>query len=224
MRLIHRALDRPDVNYVSVKLSAICASISALAFDATVAAVSEPLRDLYRHAASFPTPKFINLDMEEYRDLALTMAAFMGVLAEPEFQNLDAGIVLQAYLPDAYGAAGELADWALARRSNGGGRIKIRIVKGANLAMERVDAELHGWEQAPYSSKTDVDANYKAVLDLLLEPRYDGAVLVGLASHNLFDIGWGLTARDLLAERSASNRLEFEMLEGMAPSQAARAH
>ena len=52
--------------------------------------------------------KFVNLDMEEYRDLALTVAAFRGALDEPEFRALSAGIVLQAYLPDSCAAQREL--------------------------------------------------------------------------------------------------------------------
>ena len=37
-------------------------------------AIKERLRALYR--AAQPEGKFVNLDMEEYRDLALTVAAF----------------------------------------------------------------------------------------------------------------------------------------------------
>jgi RHH-type transcriptional regulator, proline utilization regulon repressor / proline dehydrogenase / delta 1-pyrroline-5-carboxylate dehydrogenase len=209
---------RPDVDYVSVKISAISPSVSALAFDATVADVAVPLRRLYRAAG---THTFVNLDMEEYRDLALTMATFTTVLDEPEFVDTPAGIVLQAYLPDSHAAATELAEWALGRRSRGGAPIKIRVVKGANLAMEHVEAELHGWASAPFGSKSEVDASYKAMLDLLLQPRYDDVLRVGLASHNLFDVAWGLGLRRQLDERGQASRLEMEMLEGMAPAQAA---
>jgi RHH-type transcriptional regulator, proline utilization regulon repressor / proline dehydrogenase / delta 1-pyrroline-5-carboxylate dehydrogenase len=104
---------------------------------------------------------FVNLDMEEYRDLELTIAAFTRVLGEPEFAGTDAGIVLQAYLPDSHAAAERLGAWSVERRRRGGGRLKIRLVKGANLAMESVEAELHGWVAAPYGSKADVDASYK---------------------------------------------------------------
>ena len=218
--LIRRAVLRDDVNYVSIKISAICAHISPLAFDTTVETVTEALRDLYRLSQSKTPSAFINLDMEEYRDLALTVAAFRRVLDEPEFSGIDAGIVLQAYLPDAHGVAGELAEWAKARRARGGGRIKIRVVKGANLAMESVDAELNGWSLAPYPTKADVDASYKALLDLLLDERFDDGVDVGLASHNLFDVAWGLGLVERLRARGAERRLSFEMLEGMAPAQA----
>ena len=224
MHLIESALRREDVNYVSVKISAIHAQVSALAFDETVAAVAEQVRRLYRLAMTFSPAKFVNLDMEEYRDLALTVAVFQQVLSEPEFRSYDAGIVLQAYLPDSHHVACELSEWAQQRRVNGGGRIKMRIVKGANLAMESVEAELHGWEQAPYQTKAEVDASYKAILELLLDPRYDDAVRVGLASHNLFDVAWGLGRRDELSARGAAGRLDFEMLEGMAPAQAQAVH
>ena len=220
LELIRGALLRDDVSYVSVKISAVCAHISPLAFDATVEAVSGALRGLYRLSQSKTSSAFINLDMEEYRDLALTVASFRRVLDEPEFSGIDAGIVLQAYLPDAHGVAAELAEWATDRRVRGGGRIKIRVVKGANLAMESVEAEVNGWSPAPYSTKAEVDASYKALLDTLLDERFDDAVDVGLASHNLFDVAWGLGLVERLRERGVERRLSFEMLEGMAPAQA----
>ena len=212
-------LSRPDVDYVSVKISAICPSISVLAFDDTVERVVERLRPLYRVAASSEPAKFVNLDMEEYRDLDLTIAAFRTILDDDEFLGLDAGIVLQAYLPDARASARELATWANERHARGGGRIKIRIVKGANLAMEHAAAELHGWVPAPFATKHEVDANYKAVLDLLAAPEYDDSVRIGLASHNLFDIAWALGLRRDHAAAGRPSRIEFEMLEGMSPSQ-----
>jgi RHH-type proline utilization regulon transcriptional repressor/proline dehydrogenase/delta 1-pyrroline-5-carboxylate dehydrogenase len=53
--------------------------------------------------------------------------------------------VLQAYLPEAHHFFGELVTWAQSRYQESGGTIKVRLVKGANLAMERAEAELHGW-------------------------------------------------------------------------------
>jgi RHH-type proline utilization regulon transcriptional repressor/proline dehydrogenase/delta 1-pyrroline-5-carboxylate dehydrogenase len=139
------------------------------------------------------------------------------VLAEPEFVGLDAGIVLQAYLPDSHDVMSHLGEWAATRRASGGGRIKVRLVKGANLAMEAVEAALHGWVQAPYPTKADVDASYKLLLENALNPAWADAVRVGVASHNLFDVAWALVLRD---ELQAAERMEIEMLEGMAPAQA----
>jgi RHH-type proline utilization regulon transcriptional repressor/proline dehydrogenase/delta 1-pyrroline-5-carboxylate dehydrogenase len=210
-------IDRADVDYVSVKVSSVCAQLSSLAFDTSVDRIAERLRLLFRRAAAAEPPVFVNLDMEEHRDLAMTLAVFMRVLDEPAFAGLDAGIALQAYLPEPHDAFEQVAAWARRRHEAGGGRIKVRLVKGANLAMERVDAELHGWPQAPYPTKADVDASYKRLLDRALDPGWGDAVRVGLASHNLFDVSWGLVR----AERwGTSDRLDLEMLEGMAPSEA----
>lgn len=218
-------LAREDVEYISVKVSSVVSQINLIAFDATVELVKKRLRILYRQALTHhythpdgtPTPKFINLDMEEYRDLHLTMAAFTEVLDEVEFMGLRAGIVLQAYLPDSFPAQQELTAWALARVQRGGAPIKVRIVKGANLAMERVEAALHGWEQAPYSRKLYVDANFKRMVDYGCRPERIHAVNLGVASHNLFDVAYALLLRD---ERGVGNGMEFEMLEGMANHQA----
>ena len=207
----------PEVDYVSVKVSSITSQINLWAFDHTLQRIEERLRILFSHAASTTPPTFVNLDMEEYRDLELTIRAFMKLLDEPQLSSLNAGIVLQAYLPDTFPALQRLTPWANERKKVGGGEIKIRLVKGANLAMEKVDAALHEWNQAPYETKAEVDANYKRCLDWVLRPEHMEGVRIGLASHNLFDVAW---THLLTQERNVSDRVEFEMLQGMAPAQA----
>jgi RHH-type proline utilization regulon transcriptional repressor/proline dehydrogenase/delta 1-pyrroline-5-carboxylate dehydrogenase len=218
-------LARDDVEYISVKVSSVFSQIDLVAFRATVGRVAERLRTLYRAAArhryTHPdgrvTPTFVNLDMEEYRDLDLTVAAFRTVLDEPEFSSLSAGIVLQAYLPDSFRVQRQLTAWARARRARGGAPIKLRIVKGANLAMERIEAAVHGWPQAPYGHKAEVDASYKRMLEYGCRPEHAEAVHLGVASHNLFDVAYGLVLREAHAVEAW---VEFEMLEGMANHQA----
>jgi RHH-type proline utilization regulon transcriptional repressor/proline dehydrogenase/delta 1-pyrroline-5-carboxylate dehydrogenase len=218
-------LARDDVEYISVKVSSVFSQIDLVAFRATVARVADRLRTLYRtagrhryrHADGRLTPKFINLDMEEYRDLDLTVTAFRAVLDEPEFLSLSAGIVLQAYLPNSHRVQRALTEWALARRARGGAPIKLRIVKGANLAMEHIEAAGHGWPQAPYERKAEVDANYKRMVEYGCRPEHAEAVHLGVASHNLFDIAYGLVLRET---NHVEPWVEFEMLEGMANHQA----
>ena len=212
---IHDLIRRPDVDYVSVKVSAIISHISMWAFDEVVDAVVDRLLPLYLTAAADRT--FINLDMEEYRDLDLTIAVFTRILEDPRLQGLEAGIVLQAYLPDALGAMQQLQEWATARRAKGGAPIKVRVVKGANLAMEEVDSKVHGWPLATYGTKQDSDTNYKRVLDWSMTPERMDAVRIGVAGHNLFDIAYTW----LLAQaRGVTDAVEYEMLLGMATGQA----
>ena len=208
-------LARADVDYVSVKISAIFSQINLVAWQTTLDEIKARLRRLYR--AALPEAKFVNLDMEEYRDLALTVAAFREVLDEEEFGKLSAGIVLQAYLPDSIAIQRELTTWARQRVAAGDASIKIRIVKGANLAMERVEAEWHGWTQAPHPDKATTDAGFKRMLEFACQPENAAAVRVGVGSHNLFDIALALVLRE---QNSVADRVEIEMLEGMAPAQA----
>jgi len=211
---IHDLIRRDDVDYVSVKVSAIASHISMWAFDETVDLVVERLLPLYLTASA--TTTFINLDMEEYRDLDLTIAVFTRLLEDPRLRGLEAGIVLQAYLPDALPALQQLTAWAQQRVDAGGARIKVRLVKGANLAMERVDAVMHGWELATHASKLDSDASYLRCLDEALRPEHTRAVRVGVAGHNLFDIAYAWL---LAGERGVRADVEFEMLLGMAQGQ-----
>jgi len=210
-------LERDDVDYVSIKVSSVASQLSMWALDDMVERVVGRLTPLYELAAASPAAKFINLDMEEYRDLDLTVAVFQKLLDQPKLKMLEAGIVLQAYLPDAEAALQGLTRWAIARRKDGGAGIKVRVVKGANLAMEHVDATMHGWPLATWSTKRDTDANYKRVLDWAFTLEHTDAVRIGVAGHNLFDVAW---AWHLATERKVANRVEFEMLLGMATGQA----
>ena len=211
-------LRRPEVDYVSVKISAVASQLHHWAFDANLARIVDRLETLFAAASEREDPVFVNLDMEEYRDLELTVAAFKQVLARDEFVGLDAGIVLQAYLPDAGPVLDDLLDWAAERHAVAGGRTKVRLVKGANLAMEHLEAATHGWTPAPLPSKAVVDANYKHLLDLALRPgRLGGPAWIGVASHNLFDLAF---AHLLAQRRGVSDDVVFEMLSGMASAQA----
>ena len=211
-------LQRPDVDYISVKISAVCALLDVYAFEHSIERICRALRRIYDAALASDPPSFVNLDMEEYADLDLTVEAFLRVLDEPAYRSMPAGIVLQAYIPDSHAAIERIGSWAAARLANSGAPIKVRIVKGANLAMEQVDAEQHGWVQAPYPTKSDTDASFKRLLDSCLRPEWAGAVRVGVASHNVFEVAWALTLRDELPEARRGD-IEIEMLEGMVPAQ-----
>ena len=220
----HKALRMPEVEVLSVKISTLFSQISALAREHTVRVLCDRLEPLYRAAAELrftradgaSVAKFVYLDMEEYRDLRLTADAFMRTLERPGLERVEAGIALQAYIPDSARVLGELHAWARTRVARGGGAITVRVVKGANMEMERVEASVRGWAQAPFRTKAETDANYKRMLAAAITPENLAAVRVGVASHNLFDVAYGLV---LAAEADAGERVQFEMLEGMANHQ-----
>ena len=216
-----KALESPDINYISVKISGIYAQTHALNYEESFPELISRMSALYQKAIDFPytdeegvrRSKFINLDMEEYKDTHFTLRLFKTVLSLPQFKNYYAGIVVQAYLPDAYDFQTELIEFAKARVAEGGAPIKMRLVKGCNLEMETVISSLRGWPNPIRPSKEEVDANYLHLLERALMPENARVLHLGVASHNLFSIAYAY----LLAQKyGTAEYMTFEMLEGMA--------
>ena len=174
----------PRVTYVSVKASSVVAQLNQWDIDGSVDRLKDRLRPLYEEAVKRSPNVFINMDMEEYHDLHLTIRLFKELISEPDFKNLETGIVLQAYLPDTFEAIQDLAQFAKERVADGGAPIKIRLVKGANLSMEHVQGEVHNWPVAPYVTKAEVDANYYRLLDYVVREEFAGCLRIGVATHN----------------------------------------
>lgn len=215
------ALEEPDINYISVKISGIYAQTHALNYEESFPELVRRMSELYRKAMKYTYTdvhgnkryKFVNLDMEEYKDTHFTMRLFKAVLSQEEFKNYTAGIVVQAYLPDAWGFQTELLEFAKERVANGGAPIKMRLVKGCNLEMETVISSLRGWPNPIRDSKVETDANYLHLLERGLQPENAAALNLGVASHNLFTIAYAY----LLSKKLGSEKnMTFEMLEGMA--------
>ena len=219
-----QGLQWPETEVVSIKISTLYSQVSPLAREHTVSVLCDRLERLFRTAdrAQFvrpdgtSAPKFVYLDMEEYRDKDLTAAAFMRTLDRDGLQHVRAGIALQSYIPDSFRTLLHLQEWARRRVAGGGGRITIRLVKGANMESERAESSVRGWPQAPYRTKLETDANYKRMVHEVMKPENLAAMDVGVASHNLFDLAYGLV---LAHERNALDKVQFEMLEGMANAQ-----
>lgn len=211
-------LRQDEIEYVSIKMSTIFSQIRPLAFDSNIKELVQRLSSMYRELQAIQKDtgrdKFLNIDMEEYRDLWLNIEVFTQTLDQEEFKNLRAGIVLQAYLPDSYKALQHLKKWAKKRVENGGTPIKIRLVKGANLEMELTEASHRGWPNVTYNSKKETDANYKRILNEVLEPECSRYIHLGVASHNIFDISYALLR---VKEYDLFKEVQFEILEGMAP-------
>ena len=216
------ALKEPDINYISVKISGIYAQTHALNYKECFPELVRRMSELYQAAIDNPytdpegvtKAKFINLDMEEYKDAHLTMKLFKTVLSLPQFKNYEAGIVVQAYLPDAWDFQTELLEFAKARVADGGAPIKMRIVKGCNLDMENIVSDMRGWPNPVRSNKTEVDANYLHIIERGLKPENAKVLHIGMASHNLFTISYAYLLTEMY--HTPKDCFCFEMLEGMA--------
>ncbi|WP_331775390.1 bifunctional proline dehydrogenase/L-glutamate gamma-semialdehyde dehydrogenase [Sulfurospirillum sp. 1612] len=218
-----KLLENPNVDYISIKISTLFSQINPVSFEDTVSKLVERLSTIFAQAKKFSFTnskgeqenKFINLDMEEYRDLALTYQAFTETLSQPEFKDFRAGIVLQAYLPDSHLWQQKLIKFAKKRVEDGGVPLKMRLVKGANMEMEETEASLRGWACAPYDKKQDTDSNFKIMAEYGMRKEHIQYLNLGTASHNLFEQAYAYT---LAKEYDVLDYYSMEMLEGMSES------
>ncbi len=207
------ALKKHYITYISIKITTIFSQINILDFEYSKKEVMKRLKRLYALAQDEQkkqgVPKFINLDMEEFKDLELTVEAFMESI---EQFDIEAGIVLQAYIPDSYEYLKKLLSFSKKRVLEGKSPIKIRFVKGANMESEETIAAQKGWELPTFSKKVDTDANYNKMLNFVLQDDNYKFIKIGIASHNIFEIAYAYIR---ISSQNAFDSFTFEMLEGM---------
>ncbi len=191
---------------LSLKLTSLTPRFDALHARTTADRVLERLRPILRTARDLGA--FVNVDMEQYAHKSLTYNLFRQVLGEPEFRGwTDAGIVAQAYLPEALSDLEVLRDWAKGR----GAPVSVRLVKGAYWDYEVMNAEQLGWPVPVYLQKWETDANYERCARFLLENRE--WLRPALGSHNVRS----LSAAIAFAESRAipADAYELQVLHGM---------
>lgn len=221
LKAIIADLHHPYIDYISVKVSSLCAQFRPFAYDEQLNQLIERLAAIFREALSSgktasgnpSAPSFVNLDLDDANELEIIVAAFTQTLEQEAFRNYPAGIVLQAYLPDAFSYQQRLTEWAIERCRKGGSPIKIRIVKGANLEMEKIKSSLNRWPLATYDTKIDVDANFKRMIEYGLQQERFRSVRLGIASHNIFELAFGF---HVAQQAGASEFVDMEMLYGVA--------
>ena len=197
------------VDMVSIKLSSIASQIHPLDHDRLVVVLVGRIGQLARVAMAHNKPLMI--DMEAFSEWYLTLDVVSRLLEDVALNELVLGVALQAYLPEAMDAAVQVAEYANHRQRRGGKPVRIRVVKGANLAMERVVAADKGWGQAPFDTKTEVDAQYLRVISAIATTANPDAVIIGIGSHNGFTITQAL-------DIAKTATVTVELLEGMATS------
>ena len=137
-----------------------------------------PARRSTTSPPSSQPPVFVNLDMEEYRDLHLTVAAFRRVLDEPRFADA-AGGHRPPGVPARHPRRRSTTCWPWVAE-----RHRARRRRRSRCASSR--APTWRWSTSTPSSaggcrrrtrtKADVDASYKALLDRLLDAAADGGL------------------------------------------------
>ena len=195
----------PRVN-LSIKLTALYSHFDPMAANATVEAVKLKLRPILNLARE--NGVFIHIDMEQHEVREVTRRIFQEILCEEAYRDWsDVGIVVQAYLRDSREEVEELLAWAKDR----GTPVWIRLVKGAYWDYETIVAAQRGHPVPVYSHKTETDANYERLTELLL--RNWEVLHPAIATHNVRSAAHAQALARVLELPARS--VEYQVLFGM---------
>lgn len=192
---------------ISVKLSALYSQTGALNFDRSVSVLSERLAEIVRSAKACNA--LVYVDAEDSGNNPIIYETFKRVFSSQEFIDFPfPGIVVQAYSKTSEERIHDLLEYSRQR----GGKIAIRLVKGAYWDFERVVSSQNHWDFPLYNEKRLSDASYEHLTRLLLDNHE--LCLPAFGSHNIRSLSHaccyaehkGLTQRDF----------EIQVLYGMA--------
>lgn len=212
-----KALDNSHITHISIKPSAFFTQMWEGSFIHSRDELARSLKELFAYASKQSQaqnlPKIITLDMEEHRFLQLSVSAFMEALSG--YSELEAGIALQAYIPESFSYLMQLCDYAKARVDSGGKPVHIRLVKGANMQAEKFYAAKHNGRLPMFSQKLCTDANYKKMLHYLIDNAHYRHTKLGVASHNVFELAYAYMLLQHCVEPEYREHFVFEMSMGI---------
>jgi len=191
---------------VSVKPTALASRLAPLTEDEGLDQAKSRLRPILRQARD--AGAFVNLDMEHYEVKDLTLRLFRETLGEAEFADLEAGVVVQAYLKDSLEDLADLVALSASRPRP----LTVRLVKGAYWDTETVVARAEGWPVPVFEHKDQTDVSYERGTRLLHD--HHGEVRAAFGSHNLRSLAYAVAyAR---SQGIPDEGYEVQMLHGMA--------
>ncbi len=174
----------PRVN-VSIKPTALATHYEPLSRVEGISSAKERIRPILRLARE--RGAHVQFDMEHYDAKGLTVSLFQELLSEEEFADVDAGIVIQAYLRDSRDDLADLIAWSSGRSNP----ITVRLVKGAYWDAETVQSRANGWTPPVFAQKDETDANYERCTRLLHD--HHGEVRAAFGSHNLRSLAYAVS-------------------------------
>ena len=204
-------LERDDMDplarvNLSVKPTALSPKFAPLTAEEGLEQVKARLRPILRRAQALGA--FINLDTEHYDVKALTYRLVKELWGEAEFEALEGGVVVQAYLKESAADLADLIAWSASRDRP----FTVRLVKGAYWDSETIVAKAEGWPIPVYEDKDQTDLNYERCVRMMHDAH--GRVKAAFASHNLRSLAYAVA---YAREKGISDRgYELQMLYGMA--------
>lgn len=192
---------------LSLKISALTSRLDPIDQDGTYRMVAARLRPIVELAAVHSCGLIFDMEQAETKDLLL--AIFRRVFTEEASRTfIHAGVALQAYHRETAQDVQDLMAWAERR----GAPVTIRLVKGAYWDSDTVRYRQGGWPVPLFEHKADTDAQYEALVPLLL--RHRDVIRPAFGTHNLRSLAVIEAVAEVLGVPPEA--FEYQMIYGMA--------
>jgi RHH-type proline utilization regulon transcriptional repressor/proline dehydrogenase/delta 1-pyrroline-5-carboxylate dehydrogenase len=192
---------------LSLKISALTSRLDPIDPVGSYRAVAARLRPIVEQAAALGCGLIFDMEQAETKTLLLEM--FRTLFDEPAFRKFPhAGVAMQAYHRETDQDIRSLIAWAERRNCP----ITIRLVKGAYWDSDTVRYRQAGWPVPLFAHKSETDANYEALVPLLLHHRQ--VIRPAFGTHNLRTLAVVEAAAD--AFKCSPETVEYQMIYGMA--------
>jgi len=192
---------------LSLKISALTSRLDPIDPDGTYRAVAARLRPIVDLAAATACGLIFDMEQADSKDLLLDI--FRRLFTEETYRSFaHAGVAMQAYHRETERDIHDLLVWVERR----GTPITTRLVKGAYWDSDTVRYHQAGWPVPLFEQKAETDANYEALVPLVL--RHRDLIRPAFGTHNLRT----LAVIEAVAESLAvpPEALEYQMIFGMA--------
>ncbi|MBX3094712.1 MAG: proline dehydrogenase family protein, partial [Cryobacterium sp.] len=220
LALVEQLVAETGAASVALSLSAVArlgnGGLGSAARERIVSREVERLAHLAQLARSTETQLIFEVD--QYRDLDLTLAIVLRLLDRPENERLSAALTLPLEYAESFAALQRLVTWAEDRRARGGAPLTIRLAHADELVDEGDTARLHRWQPRALADPAVVFGNLQRMLDWALSPARLVGVRIVLASYLVHEHAF---AWRLARMRGALRSLEHEFRHGVAPAAAA---
>ncbi|MFO0705469.1 MAG: proline dehydrogenase family protein [Nitrospira sp.] len=192
---------------LSLKISALTSRLDPIDPIGTYRAVAARLYPIVERAAALGCGLIFDMEQAETKTLLLEM--FRRLFDEPAFRTYPhAGVAMQAYHRETEQDIRSLIAWAERRNCP----ITIRLVKGAYWDSDTVRYRQAGWPVPLFECKAETDANYEALVSLLLDRRQ--VIRPAFGTHNLRTLA--VIEAEADARRCGPETVEYQMIYGMA--------
>lgn len=192
---------------LSLKISALTPRLDPIDPLGTYRAVAGRLHPIVERAAALGCGLIFDMEQAEMKTLLLEI--FRNLFDEPAFRTFPhAGVALQAYHRETDQDIRSLIAWTKRRNCP----ITIRLVKGAYWDSDTVRYHQAGWPVPLFEHKAETDANYEALVPLLLDHRQ--IIHPAFGTHNLRTLA--VIEAILDARQCDPETVEYQMIYGMA--------